>query len=148
MNYIITTPEEGFIIGMISGSILFGILYNVFVQNNKKYEDDDDSSESSNESDENSDVKTEASETDLYTDTFVNIRDHIVFSTTDSNNHLHEFENKDESSESESNSESESEDSDEEIIDHNTILLTENKIYEETYLKETDMKDELNLSEN
>lgn len=135
MNYIITTPEEGFIIGMISGSILFGILYNVFVQNNKKYEDDDDSSESSN----NSDIKTEASETDLYTDTSVNIRDHIVFAT-DSNNHLHEFENKDESSESES--------SDEEIIDHNTILLTENKIYEETYLKATDMKNELNLSEN
>lgn len=122
MNYIITTPEEGLIIGMISGATLFAILYNVFVQNSKKYE-----AELSDDTNENSDIKTEASHTDLYTDTLVNIRDHIVF--INSNNLNDSDENKDESSDSESENESSSEDdaSSEEII--HCTLFTENEIY-------------------
>lgn len=123
MNYIITTPEEGLIIGMISGAILFGILYDVFVQN-KKYEEED----ITNESDENSDIKTEASDTDLYTDTLVNIRDHIVFANINLNDS------------SESSSDDSSSTSDEEIINHDTISFTENE--------KINIRNKLNLSED
>lgn len=83
MNYVITTPHEGFLIGLISGAIIYGILYNVFIENTKNknkgihlslkcdYFDE-------KQKEETFEIKTESTPANLLNDTCENIRDHIL----------------------------------------------------------------------
>ena len=75
MNYVITTPDEGFIIGLIFGAIVYGIFYNVFIENNKSKNEGGDKEPSTSD-----EIKTESTSTNLLNDSFrgENIRDHIL----------------------------------------------------------------------